>query len=398
MDSASTSKKHWRSVKSLEEAIHLVESSALLPWKDAKVVKKALDHHDQCELIKAFVSELDKKHEDRLGSEIAIESLLVLLSHGLDERLVATLFDTLLDKCHIETMKVFVEIALTSEVTESSHDSQIFAAAVALISEFGVYLSNRHSNEPTELPETPRLLDHITTYLLSVSNNNSNWIRLSLLHFFGTTCARQGDNTPFNRIMSRFGHTVMDHLFALLFYKKTEGVALQFIIENLPYVLDADSHAQKILHQTFKYYMLKKPERFALFVQAFVDTLLAQKGSSQVRQQVFLQHLGALFAIVSEVNHRQLARDLALAIQKFHANPYQEHLVAQVLEGKHIRPLFKQLLTSAAHAPEEGYNIEAIAQFRSSKRGRKPSFSRVEPMGTLGQVAFLGNAELLRPA
>src|SRR5690606_18318848 len=106
------------------------------------------------------------------------------------------------------------------------------------------------------------LLDHIATFLLSVSNANSSCIRLSLLHYFGVCERHSEQKVCFNRIMGRFGHTVLDHLFNLLFRKRSEAVALQYLVENLPHVLEADRHAQKIVHETFKFYMLKQPERF----------------------------------------------------------------------------------------------------------------------------------------
>ena len=40
-----------------------------------------------------------------------------------------------------------------------------------------------------------------------------------------------------------------------LFDKKTEGVALQYLLENLPFVLEGDNHCQSILHETLKFYM-----------------------------------------------------------------------------------------------------------------------------------------------
>src|SRR5690606_26461565 len=111
-----------------------------------------------------------------------------------------------------------------------------------------------------DFPKAQALLDHIATYLLSVSNTNSSCIRLSLLHYFGVTEHGSSNKLYFNRVMSRFGHTVLDHLFALLFRKKSEAVALQYLVENLPYVLGADRHSQRIVHETFKHYMLKEPE------------------------------------------------------------------------------------------------------------------------------------------
>jgi hypothetical protein len=38
--------------------------------------------------------------------------------------------------------------------------------------------------------------------------------------------------------------------------------------------------------------------------------------------------------------------------------------------------------------------IEYLQQFRATKRGRKPSFARVEELGTLHQVSYLGSVQV----
>src|SRR5690606_9680768 len=151
-----------------------------------------------------------------------------------------------------------VEIALSNELAEGTHDQDIFEMAVALVCELGISIQEYDRAYPGEFRRASALLDHIATYLLSVSNANSSCIRLSLLHYFGVTEHGAEQKICFNRIMSRFGHTVLDHLFNLLFRKRSEAVALQYLIENLPYVLEADRHSQKIVHETFKFYMLKQ--------------------------------------------------------------------------------------------------------------------------------------------
>lgn len=387
--------KQWKSTKSLEDACHLIDYGILLQWREMRSIKKIYSEDEQCEIIRHFVRRLSERHDDRLACEIIVESLLIWLAHSLNEKLIIALFEELFKSGDQTTVKNFVEIALTNEITEGSHDEEIFSIAVAIICELGVAIAQFYNEHPLLLPEGNQMLDHITTYLLSVSNNSSNCIRLSLLHFFGYTCSKKADKTPFNRILSRFGHTALDHLFSLLFNKRSEAIALQYLVENLPFVLEADSDSQKILHETLKYYMLKKPERFALFIQTFADQMLIIPEQTSERNRTFLQHLGALFSVISEVNHKVLARELIIAIDKFRGiDEFHKSLIEHILADKTIRPAFKQLIEMVKVSNKGSSALDS--QFRSTKRGRKPSFARMEHIGTLGQITFLGSFELAK--
>jgi hypothetical protein len=288
-----------------------------------------------------------------------------------------------------------VEIALTSEVSENSHDGDIFEMAVALICELGISIQEYEKAYPGEFDRAQALLDHIATYLLSVSNANSACIRLSLLHYFGVTEHTSQPKHSFNRIMSRFGHTVLDHLFNLLFRKRSEAVALQFLLENLPYVLEADRHSQKIVHETFKYYMLKQPERFSMFIQAFADELIHKKTQGyEESRKTFVQHLGAMLKVASDVNHKQLGREFITAMLKFSGDPFSREVLDAVGGDVEIRRPFLDLLEQLRAGKEGADTDAAVAQFRSSKRGRKPSFARAEGLGTMHQVHYLGGIEV----
>jgi len=289
-----------------------------------------------------------------------------------------------------------VEISLTSEVSERKHDHDIFEMSVALICELGISIQEYNRAYPGEFNRATALLDHIATYLLSVSNTNSSCIRLSLLHYFGVTEQATTAKTCFNRIMSRFGHTVLDHLFNLLFRKRSEAVALQYLLENLPFVLAADRHSQKIVHETFKFYMLKQPERFALFIQAFSDSLNELDVNFDDARKTFLQHLGAMLKVASDVNHKQLGREFLTSILKFRAEPFCKELVAGIHAEPEIRKPFRELLDQmvASGDGHEAQTADSVAQFRSTKRGRKPSFSRADGMGTLHQVHYLGAIDI----
>jgi hypothetical protein len=383
----------WKGTRSAEAAAQLIDYGVMLRWRDMRTIKRTLTDEEQKQIMKHFAKRVVERADERLQMEILVESALVWLANASDENLLYAFLEEFFAQPGADAAAWhMVEIALTVEVSENAHDEDIFEMAVALVCELGTSVQEYEQEYPGEFSKAHALLDHIATYLLSVSNANSSCIRLSLLHYFGVTEHVKNTRNCFNRIMSRFGHTVLDLLFSLLFRKRSEAIALQYLLENLPFILTADRHSQKIVFETFKFYMLKQPERFTLFIQAFSDHLISKDESYDTARQVFLQHLGALLTVVSEVNHAQLGRELLVAVVKFNDSPFCQNFTKFIIEESNLRTPYKDLLNQLL----EGHGKEKKDSnlFRSSKRGRKPSFARVDGIGTMRQVNYLGGIEL----
>ena len=383
----------WKGVSNASEAKQMIDYGIILTWKEMKSLRRQFTEEDQDDVVAHFAIRLGERYEERLAAEVLTESLLVWFSVSLDEKRIDRFIDQLFeDRDVVQIVRAFTEISLATELTDTDHYEEMFATAVSLICELGLALQATMIRYPEEFKDGQEAVDHITTYLLSVANNNHHRIRLCLLHYFANSSVTPAGMISFNRVLSRFGHTVLDYLFSLLFNKKTEAVALKYLVENLPFVLAADNKAQRILYDIFKYYMLKIPERFTLFLQIFADHLI--KNNLREVQTIFLQHLGTLFHVVSDVNHKILAKELILCISKFEEHEFCEILYDRIMQQPTIRPTFKEVVGKVRTADNKQEIIESFAQFRSSKRGRRPSFAKCGEMGALEQITELGNAFL----
>lgn len=395
-------KPTWKGIKSVDEGKELIDIGILLNWSDMRTLKRTFSESDQVDIVKHFAGRLAERIEDRLASELIVESLLVWTAANNSEQLIDGFIEAVFEEPdRLELIKAFTELSLTSDTTDAKHYEDMFAVAVSIISQFGINLKYMAQRYPEELKGHEQTLAHIGTYLISVSNNNSSAIRFCLLNYFGVVSVADSNIEPFNKLMGRFGHTALDTLFSLLFNKKTEAVALQFLMDNLPFVLLANDHTQKMLHEIFKFYMLKKPEKFSIFVSMFSEELRSEKPSffdthkSKVCE-TYMKHLALLLKVVSEVNHKQLAKDILLSLVKFDGVEFKNTLIESILRSDDIRPFYREILGKLKDAPSKEKVIDSISHFRSSKRGRKPSFSRADNLGILGQVNFLGAHDDLR--
>jgi hypothetical protein len=380
----------WKSVKTHEDVKQMIDFGVMLTWREMKRLAKTFDQEAEMDIMRHFAIRLAERTDSRLSEEILIESLLIWFANASNEFAVnAFIEELLLQPNHFVACKTFVEVGINTEISDFDHLQEIFAKGVAIICELGLAVQAIHKSYPGEIENPEKLLAHIATYLLSVSNRDDACIRLSLLHYFGVAEA-PGSKMGFNRIMGRFGHTVLDNLLILLFNKKTEAVALQYLLDNMPYVLEGDNHCQTMLHETWKFYMLKKPERFSLFVK----TLAAYLGElnndrAQYSRDVFLKHLCLLLKVASEVNHKELAKEMIHSIAGFERNQSWHDVTKLLLADPIIRPQFKKIVAKVVESPDK-VNIQELSSFRASKRGRKPSFSKSEGLRTFDQIAVLG--------
>jgi hypothetical protein len=385
----------WKQVHTASDARLAVDMGLLLGWEEARAVKRVLHRAEQEELMRHFAERLIERSMLRPSAEIIIESVLTWIANSETENLLAVFLTHLLaQEGWMYGARALTEIGLTAEITDTDHDESLFSLAVSLVCELGLAIRNLARSDVSRGAESKLILDHIATYLLSVSNSNSSVIRLSLIHYFGAVEHGTNNHISLNRVMGRFGFTMMDHLFQLLFKKRTEAVALQYLLDNLPHILEGDRATQMLLHETFKQYMLKKPERFTLFASALVDRLNESPESYQQSRQAFMQHIASLIQVTSEVNHRLLGYELMRCLLQFPQTKVRDEVARAILDASSVRKSFHELLFELMTNPEGTRTQEKIAQIVPVKRGRKPSFAKSQQMASLHQAAFLGHHEI----
>jgi hypothetical protein len=395
--------KSWKKAQNLNHVFTLCDRSVLMRWNDAPRLTKQFTHPEQMEIISYFVKTLSDHIEDRLFCEIMVENMLIWMSHHLNEELAQVFIKEIFSHpIYGRTIRNFVEIAITTEMTAYHHAETMVATAVSLICEIGKHIIDEGHNTKHN-PHSQDLLAHITTYLLSVSNYNNYSIRLSLFHYFGYTNKDGINQEAYDKIMNRFGFTVLDYLFSMLFKKKSEAVSLKFLLENIPYVLKAEPNSQRMFHQTLKFYLLKKPERFLLFLSILTDKLAEDnKYVPQESQKTFLQHLGALFKVAADISHKDISLEIFSDITRIH-HPFKDEIIKKIYADVQIKNEIKTFITQKKNEQfrlHPDHTDEFIPNthhdpLSAHKRGRKPHLSVVEKeMGVLEQISELSQVSL----
>ena len=391
----------WKNVTDIVEAKRLIDKGHLLTWNDGRHVYKVFGDTGCGEIVEHIAIRMGERFHDRLQSEILVESLYSILISAADEKVMISFLSALFNSDDFSAItKNLVEISLGGEVGEDELSKAVASSAVALICEIGLNIQKIEEAEPGRIEKSKALSDHIAAYLLSVSNTNVQSVRLSLLRYFSQVEYNSANKVNYSRLMGRFGHSIMEALFQQLFVKKSEKIAAQYLLENLPCALESQGDTQRILHETFKLYMLKEPERFCLFMHELGAHLisLSHEGELCPAASNYARHLVSLFKVTSDLGHRELAREVIQELYKF--APFGEcaSWTRELESSAEIKRFFRELVTEyRVKIVESGKAQKVISQFRVSKRGRKPSMTKGD-YSFLEQVITLGEYEVRHSA
>ncbi len=385
----------WKGINDLEMAKKLIDSGILLQWREMRTLNRNFSEEQQEKIINHMAIRFVERSKQRLSAEIIIESLLIWLAATSNDRLIGCFIEGVFNQPKSgESFSALAEIVLSFEPSGTDHIKEMNSTGVLLLVETGIAVQLVATQYPDMIKSPKALIEKISSYLLSISNTTDKSTRFALVHYFGVVeKGKRRDN--FNKVMTRFGLTVLESLFSLLFQKKTESIALQFLLENFGYVFDADSSVQKITFNVMRTNMLKNPERFSLFINTFSRHVHSEfwDGGSKARQ-TYVNHLMLLFKVSAHVGHRVLASELIRSISMLKDQQSLFLELQKIANDISIKKKFRELVESeiVMLQGEKVKNSSAVL-FRSTKRGRKPSFTKAEKVGSIKQISILGATE-----
>ena len=394
-------KRSWGRCKTLQDVYTLIERGIVLQHRDVRRVSARFTAAERDQIVEHFAVVFCQQVETRAMAERTVESLLVWLTWTGGERAVRVFIAKLCVQHNFRrACWTLTELTLTDEISQLEHGERVLATGVSFICELGRTLHRELEQGTGKITAQDLLWNHLATWLLSLSSINSSAIRLSLLNYFGSMNYTETGRKFFNRIMRRFGYTVLDYLFVMLFNRRSEAMALEYMLHNLPWVLGGDYFTQKILRSVLQHHMYRHPERSLLFLRTFADDLLARPQATDATRQAwqdnmrqsFLHHLAALYLVIAEINQRTLIPEFIDILNRFRHDAAFQPMLQALLDVDGLRPYFRSWLAFSSRD-----NAKVIAPQLARKRGRRPSFARTKTeISTLEVVAFLGDNEAIR--
>lgn len=199
------------------------------------------------------------------------------------------------------------------ELSDSKNKTSIGQALLLLVTEFGLMIAERAGQSLLDSQGAGRVVDYVTTNLLARSNINNNAVRVSLLHYLSKCPLNVNATSQLNRVISRFGQSLLDDLLSAFFEQKKRGnAAFFFLAEHLSTFFSAAPALAEMSHSVLRHYMLKHPDEFPSFMASYSEWVSKEHHNLSMTAQ----HIALLIRAAAEVSQKHLAESLCVVLQK----------------------------------------------------------------------------------
>lgn len=259
------------------------------------------------------------------------------------------------------------EIALSlleiadNELSEDKRKLPYGQTALVMTTELGLLIANRTGKSSLDYRGMSRVVEYITSSLLARSNMNDTAMRISLVHYLARCPLNNQATSQLNRVMSRFGQSLLHELFGAYFEDKKRGnVAFHFLVQHLNIFFVASPSLSQMAHDVLKHYMLKFPDEFPTFLAGYCEHVARE----EIRLAAITRHTALLVNAATEVSKRSLAESLgAVLVQTLEhfGDLSNESLESQSIAARQILSMGLQKPSSAMSVLEEIIeNVSAI--------------------------------------
>jgi hypothetical protein len=234
-----------------------------------------------------------------------------------------------------ELALIFLEVA-DHEMSEKSAKLPLAQTILVLLTELGLQLAERSNSGALSSEESGRVVEYITTNLLARSNQNNTAMRISLVHYLSNCPMTSQTSLQLNRVISRFGQSLLDEMLKAFFEDKRKGnAAFFFLVEHLNSFFTASPALAEMSHNVLKNFMLRFPDEFPAFLASYCEFIPKEQG----KLEQATKHLSLLLRSSVEVSQRQLSEAMGKVLLKHlkvYADVSQEFLLSHANEVVHL--------------------------------------------------------------
>jgi hypothetical protein len=280
-----------------------------------------------------------------------------------------------------ELSLILLEIA-DNEMSDKPARVPLAQTILVLLTELGLQLAARVGTLGLDTRETGRVVEYITTNLLARSNVNNMAMRIALVHYLANCPLNSQASLQLNRVISRFGQSLLDDMLTAFFEDKRKGnAAFFFLVEHLNAFFMASPALAEMSQNVLKHYMLKHPDEFPLFLASFCEFVskdegtltnatkhitLLLKAAADVGQKPLVDAIGRIL-----VRHLNVFRDASLDMLRGQVDSVISILTVQGKVARHAMledPLRDVRALANQPAPE---SAQAKLLTLARKRGRE---------------------------
>ena len=284
--------------------------------------------------------------KDRFQNAQRLEGMLTHLASGFaaerDWESAIVFLKAVLDKS--SDAEFFRELALVlleisdNQLSDKHNRVPVGQTILVLLTEFGLLLASRAGQSALDR-DAARVVEYITTNLLSRSNVNNTAMRISLVHYLASCPLTNQGTMQLNRVISRFGQSLLDDMLTAYFEDKRKGnAAFFFLVDHLKSFFAASPALAEMSHSVLKHYMLKFPTEFPSFLASYSEFVAREETALRLAAK----HIALLYRAAHDVSQKGLADTIGKILLK-HLSLFAEvsdallneqvEIVSQILLG-----------------------------------------------------------------
>ncbi len=220
----------------------------------------------------------------------------------------------------------------------NTEEEPLALVAAVFVSEFSKHYHEKIDGDP----ERVILHDYVYTQLLSLNLTCNHIIRLVLLNYYNYFQENHGGYS--NKIIQRFGFTILEYLFSQFSNSKRKQVAaLNYLYQNFNAFLDDPDDNTQILSEALKQFMFKHPKPFSTFLQKYFSPAQLKNlhRKPHIKEQL-REHLKHLLTKSMEV----LMKKTVSILTETTAKLFEVHTIPELEKfvGHEVQPRFQSAM------------------------------------------------------
>lgn len=383
--------KHWKNLQSIDDALYLIDIGIIITKQDIPAIQKVIHTSQHKRIIAHFIDRLSERYNDRDSSGILLESLFIWLGDHLTEKNIIYFLEYIFEHAQrLEIIQSFPQMCLSLELVDRQTRGLIFDLSIFLIAQMGLQTDILAKKFPEEFSNHQTTIQKLSAFMISIGNENSLRTRMCLLNYFGWMYTQHHKGQQFNKIMERFGSTLIKQLFQELFEGKSQQYILTYLLENLPYVLLSKPQIQNAMQHILRHNMLKHPIKFSIFIKIFIKELkhLKHYPPEQITliKTNFLKHLNMLLGVASNLQQHTLAKHIILSIVQFKKHPVLSTIIENIHADPQMNEMYITALDTALQSSRPEKKLNQIKEFQELESKNKPKIKSAQRCGIFDQI------------
>ena len=281
------------------------------------------------------------------------------------------------------------------EIRTNNKDNYIIASYLSIIINIGIKTSKSTNKSDNDKNTSLHLVEFITSNLIAISNVNNIEIRVALVYYLSKISNNY--NTNLYKILSRFGQSLLEHIFSKYFLdKKNSDIAFLFLSEHLSKFISGSAYLAEMGNSVLQTQMLKKPIHFLIFIEKYLNEIITNIND----MKTMTIHIAFLLKKACEINKQEIIEKLQIIsinhlnnFKKFSNSDFiqQSEIMIEILSTAHSKQIRESinLITCLFNKEQNTNNLVHINKNKHTRKNVGLNINKINKFSPFKEILLL---------